>query len=111
MITKVRGGGYLEDMTSESRRIVHEASSTVAGGSTRKNLVALMKQAAAEEGVEMDAEQLAREANLFLFAGHDTTSATLAWAWAMLASHAEIQERVRKEVAAVPADLLLDELS
>jgi hypothetical protein len=27
----------------------------------------------------VDAAQLAREANLFLFAGHDTTSATLAW--------------------------------
>merc|ERR1712032_396900 len=65
-----------------------------------------------EEGVELTAEQLACEANLFLFAGHDTTSATLGWAWAMLAKHPEAQERAYKEVAAVPecemSDVLRD---
>eukprot|EP00747_Dinoflagellata_sp_TGD_P179146 gnl/TRDRNA2_/TRDRNA2_29455_c0_seq1.p1 gnl/TRDRNA2_/TRDRNA2_29455_c0~~gnl/TRDRNA2_/TRDRNA2_29455_c0_seq1.p1 ORF type:complete len:493 (+),score=83.79 gnl/TRDRNA2_/TRDRNA2_29455_c0_seq1:63-1481(+) len=111
-ITRMRGSGYLEDMTSESRRIVHEASaSKQEEGSARQNLVALMQQAAAEEGMDLDPEQLAREANLFLFAGHDTTSATLAWAWACLASHPEVQQKVREEVAAIPEESLLDELS
>mmetsp|Transcript_140938 Transcript_140938/g.351419 ORF Transcript_140938/g.351419 Transcript_140938/m.351419 type:complete len:480 (-) Transcript_140938:223-1662(-) len=118
-ITSRRGRPYLQEMRSESLRIVNEASAVAAHGagnaaseSTRRNLVALMREACAEAGVEeLDAEQLACEANLFLFAGHDTTSASLAFTFAMLGSHPEVQQRVYEEIAAIPADALLSELS
>jgi len=35
---------------------------------------------------------------IFFLAGHETTSSTLSWVLAMLASHPEVQEKARKEV-------------
>jgi len=113
-ITMRQGRQHLEEMRSESHRIVGEAmsSSVRAAEGVQRNLVALMQDACAEEGLEeLDAEQLAREANLFLFAGHDTTSATLSWAWAMLGSHPEVQQRAYEEVAQVPSEALVAELA
>jgi len=113
-VTELRGRRHLGAMNAESRRISERRSPAApAGGDgqTKQDLVSLMRAAAEEEGTELDPEQLAREANLFLFAGHDTTSATLAWLFSYLATHPEAQKRVHEEVSAVPAGSLASELS
>eukprot|EP00405_Crypthecodinium_cohnii_P017098 CAMPEP_0206452592 /NCGR_PEP_ID=MMETSP0324_2-20121206/20039_1 /ASSEMBLY_ACC=CAM_ASM_000836 /TAXON_ID=2866 /ORGANISM="Crypthecodinium cohnii, Strain Seligo" /LENGTH=481 /DNA_ID=CAMNT_0053922715 /DNA_START=63 /DNA_END=1508 /DNA_ORIENTATION=- len=101
------GQGYLDTMTEESKRIVAKAmeNTTEAAQGTQRNLVALMQEACAEEEVnDMDPAQLAREANLFLFAGHDTTSSTLSWLWAHLGTHPEVQQKIFEEVSSIPAN-------
>eukprot|EP00927_Polykrikos_kofoidii_P016228 TRINITY_DN17306_c0_g1_i1.p1 TRINITY_DN17306_c0_g1~~TRINITY_DN17306_c0_g1_i1.p1 ORF type:complete len:477 (+),score=84.03 TRINITY_DN17306_c0_g1_i1:103-1533(+) len=114
-ITKFRGQASLSAMNAESQSIISDdksaaSSATPSGASeTRLNLVSLMKSAAKEEGIHIDADQMAREANLFLFAGHDTTSATMAWAFSLLAEHPEVQQRAFEEIAAVPADQMTQE--
>jgi cytochrome P450 len=101
-VTKYRGGTHLETMNSESLRISGESGKVSSGvEQTRQNLVALIQESAAAEGEDIDPEQLARESNLFLFAGHDTTSASLAWAFASLAANPEVQQRAYEEVAQV----------
>merc|ERR1719468_1011090 len=111
-ITRQRGQHHLDTMTLESRRIIGDArASACVADSTRKNLVSLMQEAMQVEGIELSTAELACEANLFLFAGHDTTSATLAWVWAMMARHPEAQQRAYEEVAAVPEEEVLQELS
>lgn len=113
-ITRQRSWRHLQQMTEESQRIVKEASESLdaAAEKTHRNLVGLMKEAIAEERMlEMDAEQLAREANLFLFAGHDTTSSTLSWASAMVGSHPEVQRKLHEEVLTVKPDALLEQLA
>lgn len=115
-VTRARGRAHLGAMNAESRRMVAgEGTRPPApgdrGGQTRQDLVALMHGAAKEEGADLDPEQLAREANLFLFAGHDTTSATLAWLFYYLAANPEMQQRAYEEVTAVPAGSLVGELS
>lgn len=73
--------------------------------------MSLIKEAAAEVKEDLDSEQLAREANLFLFAGHDTTSASLAWIFASLAKNPEVQQRAFEEVSAVPEDKMAETFS
>eukprot|EP00928_Gymnodinium_smaydae_P039746 TRINITY_DN27081_c0_g1_i1.p1 TRINITY_DN27081_c0_g1~~TRINITY_DN27081_c0_g1_i1.p1 ORF type:complete len:464 (+),score=76.79 TRINITY_DN27081_c0_g1_i1:48-1439(+) len=102
-VTHHRAGGHLDTMNSESRRISSERDEEKSGAEeTRQNLVSLIRQAGEAEGeANIDPEQLARESNLFLFAGHDTTSATLAWVFASLAANPEVQQRAYEEVAAI----------
>eukprot|EP00930_Biecheleria_cincta_P000487 TRINITY_DN10105_c0_g1_i1.p1 TRINITY_DN10105_c0_g1~~TRINITY_DN10105_c0_g1_i1.p1 ORF type:complete len:469 (+),score=89.60 TRINITY_DN10105_c0_g1_i1:81-1487(+) len=116
-ITRVRGGTHLSTMNDESRRI--SSSKPTVSSPAGRNLVSLIREAAAEEQSSIDAEQLAREANLFLFAGHDTTSASLAWAFALLAEHPESQTRLHEELTAAlssssgcsEAELLAEQVS
>eukprot|EP00929_Paragymnodinium_shiwhaense_P001496 TRINITY_DN101720_c0_g1_i1.p1 TRINITY_DN101720_c0_g1~~TRINITY_DN101720_c0_g1_i1.p1 ORF type:complete len:466 (+),score=93.14 TRINITY_DN101720_c0_g1_i1:74-1471(+) len=111
-ITKIRGRDHLRTMNEEAMRITGaDAAQPSRGEETRKNLVSLIKDAAAEEGSDLDPEQLAREANLFLFAGHDTTSASLAWVFASLGSNPEIQQKAYEEVSAVAESELADAFS
>lgn len=111
-ITRWRGGRDLDLMVAESRRIVADAyAATSQRDQTRRNLVELMRDAMVEEGIELAPEQLAREANLFLFAGHDTTSATLAWVCYLLARSPEAQQRVHEELVVVAESELEGKLS
>lgn len=111
-ITRWRGGKDLDLMIAESRRIVNDAyAATSQKDQARQNLVELMRDAMVEEGIELAPEQLAREANLFLFAGHDTTSATLAWVCYLLARSPEAQQRVHEEVAALDESEMQGKLS
>jgi cytochrome P450 len=53
-----------------------------------------------ESGTGMSDEQLKDEVLTLLFAGNDTTTAALSWAWYLLARHPHIQESLHDEVAA-----------
>ena len=50
------------------------------------------------DGAAMSEEHLRDEAVTLLIAGHETTAATLAWAWLMLAQHPEVADRLAAEV-------------
>jgi cytochrome P450 len=52
-----------------------------------------------EDGRRLSNQELFGNVRMFLFAGHDTSAATLAYAlWEWLASHSEMQERLRQDV-------------
>jgi cytochrome P450 len=53
-----------------------------------------------ESGTGMSDQQLKDEVLTLLFAGHDTTTAALSWAWYLLARHPEVQEALHDEAAA-----------
>src|SRR6516164_6684640 len=53
----------------------------------------------AESGTGMSDEQLRDEVLTLLFAGHDTTTAAVSWAWHLLARHPEVQEALHDEAA------------
>jgi cytochrome P450 len=55
-------------------------------------------------GGGMDDEYVHDEAITLLVAGHETTGATLAWAWALLAEHPEVATKLRAELDAVLGD-------
>ena len=57
-----------------------------------------------QTGLAMDDEQLRGQVFTFLFAGHETTSVTMAWALYELAKSPEIQEKIRKEANEVLGD-------
>ena len=52
----------------------------------------------------MSPEHVHDEAITLLIAGHETTGATLAWAWHLMALHPEIGDRLAAEVHAVVGD-------
>ncbi|NWI53014.1 CP4FN protein, partial [Calyptomena viridis] len=51
-----------------------------------------------EDGNTLSDEDIAAEADTFMFEGHDTTASGLAWLFYNLAGHPEYQERCRQEV-------------
>ena len=56
------------------------------------------------DGVGLSDEEIREQVDTFLFAGHDTTSATLQWAVHYLAQHPDVQERCREEIVRVLGD-------
>jgi cytochrome P450 len=70
-------------------------------GPAANDLLDLLLAARDEEsGTGMSDQQLKDEVLTLLFAGHDTTTAALSWAWYLLARHPEVQEALHDEVAA-----------
>ncbi len=63
---------------------------------------ALMAAQDPDTGARLSDEDICDELIIFLFAGHDTTATTLTYALWSLGHHPEYQERVAKEVAALP---------
>ncbi len=63
------------------------------------DLLSMLMQAQDEETSEaMTDEQLRSEALAFLLAGHETSATALTWTWYLLATHIEVQTRLREEV-------------
>jgi cytochrome P450 len=70
-------------------------------GPAANDLLDLLLAARDEEsGTGMSDQQLRDEVLTLLFAGHDTTTAGLSWAWYLLARHREVQEALHDEAAA-----------
>ncbi|KAM6100856.1 ultra-long-chain fatty acid omega-hydroxylase [Pterocles gutturalis] len=64
----------------------------------RMDLIDLLLLTKDEDGNTLSDEDIAAEANTFMFAGHDTTASALAWLFYNLACHPHYQERCRQEV-------------
>jgi cytochrome P450 len=89
-----------------ARGVLDDVVLRVIGGRRRSgpaanDLLDLLLAARDEEsGAGMSDQQLKDEVLTLLFAGHDTTTAGLSWAWHLLARHPEVQEAVHDEAAA-----------
>ncbi|XP_053907879.1 ultra-long-chain fatty acid omega-hydroxylase-like isoform X2 [Cuculus canorus] len=64
----------------------------------RMDFIDLLLLAKDEDGNTLSDEDIAAEADTFMFEGHDTTASGLAWLLYNLASHPHYQERCRQEV-------------
>ncbi len=83
--------------------IYAEISSRRASGARGQDILSLLLDAADEDGNSLSDLQIRDEVMTLLFAGHDTTTSTIAFMFYELAHHPEIVERLRAEQA-----LLLD---
>jgi cytochrome P450 len=71
-------------------------------GETRPDLLQMLLDARdAETGARMDDLQVRHEALTLMLAGHETTAASLSWAWYLLARHPRVAGRMREELDAV----------
>ena len=61
----------------------------------------------AEDGAGVDAQQVRDEVTTALLAGHETSAATLTWAWHLLSQHPQVADAIRDEVARVLGGRLL----
>jgi cytochrome P450 len=70
-------------------------------GDARGDLLSMLLAARDEEtGEGMTDRQLRDEVMTFVLAGHETTAVTLAWIWALLCAHPDVESRLRDEVEA-----------
>src|SRR5205085_3365120 len=67
----------------------------------RGDLLSLLLQARDEQGGQMTDRQVRDEAMTLFLAGHETTALTLSWAWYLLATHPEAEEKLAAEVRMV----------
>lgn len=75
-----------------------------AEGRDRGDLLSTLLNARTEEGEAMDDLQVRDEAMTLFFAGHETSSNQLVWAWYLLAGHPEIVASCRAELDEVVGD-------
>jgi cytochrome P450 len=57
-------------------------------------------------GQPMSDAQLVNEIITLVVAGHETTASTLDWTWYLLSQHPEVEEKLARELAALPANTL-----
>ena len=69
---------------------------------TRNDMLGQMLAAASriQTGVPITDTEIRDEATTLFVAGHDTTSATMAWFWHVLSQHPEVESRATREVDA-----------
>jgi cytochrome P450 len=67
-------------------------------GGTADDLLSRLVQARDERGDRLSAEEIRDQVLILLLAGHETTATSLTCALRLLATHPEVQERVREEV-------------
>ncbi|EPQ55474.1 cytochrome P450 [Gloeophyllum trabeum ATCC 11539] len=83
-----------------ARQLVAEKYDALLSGKGNKDVMSLLVKANASENPakRLTDEELYAQMRVILFAGHETTSNSLAWALWELAKHPEIQTRLRKEI-------------
>jgi cytochrome P450 len=64
----------------------------------------LMNARDRKSGEPMPEAQLVAEVMTLIVAGHETTASTLSWAWYLLSIHPEVEEKLWRELDALPAD-------
>lgn len=77
------------------------AAKRAQGGGGSDLLSVLMSARDEDTGEQMTDAQLRDEAVTMLLAGHETTSLTLSWAWALLDQHPNVGARLREELSQV----------
>ncbi len=71
----------------------------VASGEEPNDLLTLLLSMKDEEtGEGLTEEELGREISTMVFAGHETTSNTLTWAWYLLSLHPEVEAKLHQEI-------------
>lgn len=97
------------------REMIEVRRSRAGGGPPPRDFLGLYMAARdRDSGDALDMDGLVDELMTLLVAGHETTAATLAWAWSLLARHPEVQNELRAEVrreAALPPGEAKSELT
>jgi cytochrome P450 len=70
----------------------------------RRDLLALLLGASAEDGSVMSDEEVRDQAMTLLVAGYETTAIGLTWTWYLLSRHPQVEERLAAEVLTVAGD-------
>ncbi|HLA63127.1 MAG TPA: cytochrome P450 [Rhodothermales bacterium] len=106
-------GELLARLPTPSRRRLDRARETLdatvyglirdrrASGEDRPDLLGMLLDAHDEDGSVMTDRQVRDEAMTLLLAGHETTANALAWTWALLAEHPEVEARLHAELDGV----------
>ena len=94
----------------ESNRIVNEIiDRLIARRRTQlkdnpETIIDVLLMARDENGQPLSYERVRSEIKMFLFVGHDTSALALTWLTQVLATHPEIQDQLRNELAATLPD-------
>ena len=71
-------------------------------GEDRGDLLSMLLRAQdADDGSQMNNEQVRDEVMTLFMAGHETTAVTLSWTWSLLARHPEVDARLADELRTV----------
>ncbi|MFD4584594.1 cytochrome P450 [Streptomyces sp. NPDC058434] len=103
----IRANRDFDAATATLRRVIDEvvASARRTGRTARGDLLSLLLAAQDEEsGQGLTDTEVRDELSTILFAGVETTTATLAWALYELATHPEVEERIVAEIREVVGD-------
>jgi cytochrome P450 len=91
----------LDDFRRVVREIIEERR---ASGVDHGDLLSTLVFARDEAGKSMTDSEIHDEAVTLFFAGHETTSIALTYMWYLLATHQDVQEKVKKEIESVVGD-------
>lgn len=81
--------------------LIQEMDRKRSTGQLGDDILSLMLQAQYEDGEHMTNEHIVSELTTLLFAGHETTAITLAWAMHWLHALPQVRERVLEELASL----------
>lgn len=81
-------------------RIIQERRES---GEDTGDLLSMLLHLQAEDGTRMTDQQVRDEVMTFMMAGHETTAVALSWAWYLLATHPEVEEKLLTELQTVLA--------
>ncbi|XP_051912900.1 cytochrome P450 4F3 [Hippocampus zosterae] len=82
----------------QKRRTLLNQTDFTSTSQRKKDFVDIVLLSKDEDGRGLTDDQIAAEANTFMFAGHDTTASAICWTLYNLARHTHYQEKCRKEV-------------
>lgn len=92
----LRARAALNRLESTVEEIIQEHQSIA--GTEDDGLLSLLVDQNSESGGSVKSKQMRDELMTMLLAGHETTAATLAWTWYLLAKHPEAERRLHAEV-------------
>jgi cytochrome P450 len=70
------------------------------------DLLSMLMSATDEEGRGLSDDEVRDQVKTLLISGYETTGATLGWFWYLLASHPDVEQRVRREIQTAIGDRL-----
>jgi cytochrome P450 len=91
-----RARAALNRLEATVERMIREHKGGDSAGN--ETLLSLMAEQNPENGGSAKRKQMRDELMTLLLAGHETTAATLAWTWYLIAQHPEVERRLHEEV-------------
>lgn len=71
---------------------------------TGHDMLAMLRSVHDEAGVGLTPQEIRDQIVTFIVAGHETVASAMTWAWALVARHPEVQERLHAEAVDVLGD-------
>jgi len=83
------------------RELVDDKRQEIAAGTAQQDLATMiMTTRDPESGEAFEDQEMADQVAIFFLAGHETSASAFAWALYLIATHSEVQDRIRREVEA-----------